>query len=400
MFRAVLLLSSVSALPALLLAAPAPPGKPVFGAGGVVTRAALETISWKRASSGDRELRRLASLGVALHLPRTRFLHGDPVPAYFLVRNFGREEVGLDMRLDLFCTPFALNNSCSLSLIRQTDGKNALAVQRNQWKCGGPGLGRIPAAGHYCVRGDLSQADGGILPPGQYECSWAYAGLRSQVVPFTILPRRDGVVPAVPAPRRIRILEIVRPSAGGAKEPTSGEVELIPQGTGRFATALALGVTGAHHPDLDDLPGRDALLAASAQWVREKGGERIRVTLRGNDEVRGVRLDQVPHLYLHVQESGKESDDDLRRFAERGKDRRFEVVRTPLTIDLPLPRNWRRTLGISEGARLAVIVSSVPIRVPEEGTLHKMESRSASRKARPLWSGLLRTPLPGGLVKP
>lgn len=289
MFRAVAILSAL--LACALLAAPAPATRPLFGAGGVVTPADLEPIAFQtREKDGKKDARdpRADALGVALHMPRNRFRPGEPIPAYFLVRNYSREPVGLDLRLDLFARPLELRNSCKVRLVRSDTGMEVPYVGRGVWACGGPSPVVIPGRGHYCVRGDLAEGETRPLSAGEYECSWSYTGLWSRPVRFTVLPGKEKGREGSPASGEIRFLEIVPPRGESAEAPAGAR--LIPHSAGKVAAALAVGVTGSHYPDIRDLPGRDDRIAASAEWLSDGKGERLRVTLRP------ARSGKVVHL--------------------------------------------------------------------------------------------------------
>src|SRR5262245_66048768 len=114
---------------------PAEADRPAFGANGLLTRADLEKLRFTALRDPDpREDRRVAGLAVAVHMPRTRFRHGEPVPAYFGLKNPDREARGLDMQLALHGPRPTTWNGCDV-LVRDLATRQPVDLG---W-CGGLG---------------------------------------------------------------------------------------------------------------------------------------------------------------------------------------------------------------------------------------------------------------------
>src|SRR5262245_23718991 len=111
-------------LPAAI-AAPVPPGGRVeYGASGVLTRADLEKIKFDSRLVMDaedfverkpaNEVRPKNRYDVAVHMPWTKFRAGEPIPAYFALRNNRGYPLRLDARLSLSGPEPTTWNSCDI----------------------------------------------------------------------------------------------------------------------------------------------------------------------------------------------------------------------------------------------------------------------------------------------
>src|SRR5687767_13679471 len=81
------------------LAEPAPPPRsvegPTFGDGGLLTDADLKKVTFESVRFDYRTRKPVVLVlagvprpyDVAVHMPRTRFREGEPIPAYFVLRN-------------------------------------------------------------------------------------------------------------------------------------------------------------------------------------------------------------------------------------------------------------------------------------------------------------------------
>jgi hypothetical protein len=269
---------------AALLAVPLPTEKqpsyrePLFGSGGVLTRAELDRLPFDEPApvadeTDDGPLPSNVALGV--HLPRTVFSVGAPIPCYFLVRNRTNQPVGMDMRLDLSGPEPEHRNSCSIQVRDLRTGKGVPFLARHCWACGGRSGIELKPNGYYCTRGDLSRTADGFLSPGRYEVSWTYCSRRSGAVSFTV---KGAAAERKPAPRSsIAFLEFTR--AGAREEGEAGDerapevwdkVELRPRQADEIAAALALGHEGRYYPDIRELPHRDDLAHVTARWSSRK----------------------------------------------------------------------------------------------------------------------------------
>src|SRR5262245_20839002 len=94
------------------MAAPVPPGgRAEFGARGLLARADLEKVKFESHPANQKDRLKLNAgapgkefekAAAAVHLPWHTFREGEPVPAYFVLKNGGDRDLALDARLDLF----------------------------------------------------------------------------------------------------------------------------------------------------------------------------------------------------------------------------------------------------------------------------------------------------------
>jgi hypothetical protein len=398
------------ALVAAVVAAPVPreAGRPAFGASGLVTRAELDRVVFdsRPANENDR-LRKLVAenlqprrgfekTAVAIHMPWHTFREGEPVPAYFVFKNGGGEDCGLDARLDLFGPHRVTWNSCSIDLFDRKTGKHVPVIGGGGWMCGGPPLVVVPAGGYYCVACDLGRtADGKPLPPGGYEVDWRYSWMRSAPARFTVLksdekpaaPKRRGAhfFTLSPDPDRER-----RPSKAG--EPfVWNECGLQSVNGGEMAAALAVGHGGVYVPDILTVPASDRLVEVSVEWKPYRDGDRVAVTLKSRDPRKPVRFAELPQLHLQVETDGRELGREALEKLKDAQGRADETLVTPLTVEARLPADWRERAGVKGSARVAVLVTSGRVELPgEQWGLQK--AKEDIRRADAWWEGVLRTP--------
>ncbi|MBM3982272.1 MAG: hypothetical protein FJ304_18795 [Planctomycetes bacterium] len=428
-----LLLVALATLPALV-AAPVPPKPPSeFGAKGVLSRAELETVTFDTRAApkrdGDRDWaddavieerviedrrkpdapakpRPANRYDLAVVVPAARARAGDPVYAYFVLRNNRDTTLRLGSRMDPSGGyPEFHGGGMGFDVRDRTTGKSALKGLAASTNCGGGSLVDVPADGFYCVRGDLNRVAGG-LAPGEYEVDWRCGKLASAPVRFTVLPN-PGAKPAAPAkPDRARFfhlnhnLEDDDEGDGFRAGAFVRDGRLSSLYAGQFESGLAVGPGGAYVPDARAIPAADALVEAWIEFKPYREGDRVAVTLRAVPPHERVRFDDLPRLYLQVLTpdrgegavpfEAEEKQAELKRLSDR--------YVTPLTLDVALPSDWRERLGGGDTARLAVVVAAKEVELPRGAgqRLQKLEEKKVERAdpdAPPVWGGLVRTPL-------
>lgn len=416
------------ALVPAVLAAPVPPEPPsAFGAHGTVTRADLEKLTFDSRAVPDDELRgkskereddivevkRVRGDGppkprpanpydVAVHLPRTRVREGDPVPAYFVLRNNRDRPFAMRSRFDLADpTPRVRGEHLDFTVRDRATGKPVAGSVCGATHCGGGALAVVPEDGFYCAGADLNRLTGGALPPGQYDVSWRYGGLRSAPVLLTV-SRRDGAKHAPRAGRTTLLcfhltenLDDERDRDPRADGPVVWpETELEDVEANDLAAALAVGQHGVYAPDLHAVPKADAFVEAWAEWLPYRDGDRVRVTLRAVPLHKEVRLEDVPQLFLLVEvpvDAGAN-----RRELPAKKLRALPEVplrTTPLTIEARLPDGWRHFSDAPGAARVAVLVAGGEVELNRYGEVSKRQERDRRIEDPdvPVWRGFVRS---------
>ena len=405
-------------LPAAV-AAPVPPGaaQPEFGANGLLTRADLAKVRFdprvvpevKRVEPSDeRKYRdpRAKKPPVAVHMPRTRFQSGDPIPAYFIVQNPTNHELFLDARLEVTSSRLVLSGRCDVRLTNRATGERLPVAEPSQVLRRGGDLVEVPGRGYYCVRADLGRTtDGKPLPPGEYETDWSYRQMGSAPVRFTVLPADpDTKLPERPAPKAVRYFRLESDPDGERGPAAEGGpfvwawLEMESLDTDSLATALASGVDGVHVPDMHAIPDRDGLAEVFATWIADAKGERVTVTLRSAVTGRELDLAAVPHFHLAIESAENDAAERLRELRKLVEllEHADPRISTPFAVELRLPKDWRETCGVSKGDRVAVLVTSREVELSPEGDLIKKQAERESRPAKtsgtPIWRGVLRTP--------
>jgi len=113
MRRPVVIVVLLLTFPLFAATVPGVPRPDPFAAG-MIPRAELERLPFPDRAQFGPTLPEPAA--IVLHLPSTRFKSGEPIPAYFVVRNTTDQHLGLDMRLDLFSMYVRTVNSCTIDL--------------------------------------------------------------------------------------------------------------------------------------------------------------------------------------------------------------------------------------------------------------------------------------------
>ena len=115
--------------------------------------------------------------------------YGEPVPAYFVLRNNRSAALGFNSRMDLHgAIPELHGGGMSLDVRDRATGKSVLKGLSGSTNCGGNSLVDVPADGFYCLKADLNRVTGGALPAGEYEVDWRCGRLASAPVAFTVAP--------------------------------------------------------------------------------------------------------------------------------------------------------------------------------------------------------------------
>jgi hypothetical protein len=426
------MLATLAALPFAVAAAPVPepPAPKPFGPTGIVSRAELDALKFdsravpekerkgdrverikrvvdiqKRVQVADKEegpqkVRPANAYDVGVHLPAVRFQVGDPIVAYFVVRNNRDEELDLDGRLEFDGGAPLVCNDTDLRLIDVRTGKAPTEQLHRIIKCGGRDQLVIPADGFYCAKGDL-----GPLPAGEYQLDWRCGEFRSAPVRFRVFDR-DG--PARPVVRAERLgyaffrlgedheRERQEFDSADTRGPVRQFVALDELNPREFAAALASGSasdSAAFVPDVRDIPSRDQHVLVSVDWHPYRSGDRIAVTLRAAPPFETVRFEELPHLFLQVEVPGAARA--RARELVRAWSKKLEPINnfvTPLTIEAHFPEDWRVALGSGETARVAVVVTSREPQLPYEGLRKAFEKvKFADHPECPVWAGVVRS---------
>ena len=411
-------------------AAPVPPGtRAEFGTDGMLSRADMEKVGFDTRAAkrdGNRdwpedaireekepEDRRKPAVpdkprpanryDLAVHMPWAKFRPGEPVFAYFVLRNNRDAALRLGSRMDLSgAYPEFRGGGISFDVRDRATNTSVLKGLAASTNCGGGSLVDVPADGYYCVRGDLNRIAGG-LAPGDYEVDWRCGRLASAPVRFTVT-KDDALKPAAVAkPTRTRFFHLTHaPHEDDEREPPrggpffrAGNLDSIY--SGQFESAVAVGPGGAYVPDVRAFPAADKLVEAVIEWKPYRAGDRVAVTLRAVPPHKEVRFDDLPHLYLQIEMPDRgdwplgeqEKQAELKHLAYR--------YATPLTIEVALPSGWRERLGTDGAARFAVVAAAKEVELPQgrNERMKKLEEKRAERAdpdAPPVWGGVVRTP--------
>jgi hypothetical protein len=391
-------------------AAPVPAATPAraFGDRAVLTAADLAKLDYSAPVTDAEALRQHPNLNgaaVALHLPKLRFHTGEPIPAYFVVRNRSDKPLGLDMRLDLFTTPPGKRNSCAIRLVNRSAGEEDRFIDKQVWACGSGSHVTVPEHGYYVAAGDLARGATGPLPPGEYECVWNYSFAKSNAVRFSVIGERPKKTPGKAAFPDVRFLELTEhgdrerkkaeklEKAGPPKPVVWRKPGLHPIPAGGFAAALGVGLDGKYYPDVRRLPESDQLLQVTAEWTFGAAGDRLRVHLRPTRLGGEVVLPDRPYLYLQVEGEARDDRSEERDVVEKVTEKRRDGSHAPLTIEVRMPQDWRHRVGVAGRGRVAVLVSSTKVE-PQYGyeRLLDREKKLVHADEEPVWAGLLRTP--------
>jgi hypothetical protein len=403
-------------LPALA-AAPLPRGgRPEFGINGVLSCADLEKVRFDSQPVKEGPRDKVADLvqeaeqagapknrfDVAVHMPWTRFLEGEPIPAYLVMRNNRGAVLGLTSRIDFTeALPEIHGGAARFDIRDAVTGKSVLEGLGHSTNCGGGSLVDVPANGYYVARTDLSRASGQLLPPGEYEVDWEYHPLRSAPVRFTI--EKSGTPrPFAAKHSGHRYFHLTSPMKEADRPGEAGDpfhwsdchLDHVPAAS--MAAALAVGQHGVYVPDPRTLPARDDLITAALEWRHYRDADRVIVTLRSARSDRPIRFASLPQLVLHVE--GTDLDPaywrhDTENSLESARD--GTLLKTPLTIEAKLPADWRERAGVSGTARVAVLIAAERVELPR-GPGQRLERLEKVREVRAAdspatWSGIVRT---------
>src|SRR5262249_50331123 len=125
---------------------------------------------------------------VAVHMPWTKFREGEPIPAYFVLRNNRGAILGLRSRIDCSGShPQMHGSGISYAVRDRATGKSVVYFSNHVTNCGGGSLVDVPADGFDVEKADLSRVSEKLLPAGDYEVEWEYYPYRSAPVRFSVL---------------------------------------------------------------------------------------------------------------------------------------------------------------------------------------------------------------------
>jgi hypothetical protein len=167
-----------------------------------------------------------------------------------------------------------------------------------------------------------------------------------------------------------------------------------------MAAALAVGQTGAYVPDVFAIPAADGVVEAWAEWRQYREEDRLVVTLRAAAPHKVVWFDELPQLHLQIESPRDAGERDWSRCScpdQKAREKDYESLVTPLTIEARLPKDWRGRVGVKDSARVAVLVTSKEIEMPRGGNrvLRKIAEverlRYEGEERPPTWSGTVRT---------
>jgi hypothetical protein len=419
------LVATLAALPFAVVAAPVPkPAPKPFGTNGIVSRAELEALTFdsrpvppadrkrdrvKRVIEDQKKVQAAEDAGppkvrpanrydVGVHVPAVRLFVGEPVVAYFVVRNNRDEELYLDGRLNFADGAPLACNDCDLRLTDARTGKPAHFRTRQQIESSRHDELLIPADGFYCAKGDL-----GPLPAGEYQIDWRCGEFRSAPVRFRVFDR-DG--PARPVARAARPgylffrLEDDYNRERQEFEPKDDEphrrfVALEDLPANEFAAALSTGSASDGQTfvaDVRDIPSRDQQVIVSVDWHPYRSGDRIAVTLRAAPPFKTVRFAELPQLFLKVEAPA--AHERHRRTLEAVSKKLEPITNfvTPLTIEAHFPEGWREALGSGETARVALVATAREPHFPFEGLLKAMDKEDRAKFEHPecpTWAGVV-----------
>lgn len=403
-----LLLACVALLP-VAVAAPVPTEtRPEFGTSGILTAADLEKVRFdsriakegKEAADTNPPINQ-KSIDVAVHMPWTKFREGEPVPAYFVLKNKRAETLRLGSRMDFLDRfPHLQGGECWFDIRNKATGESVVDGLAASTNCGGGSLVDVPAKGFWVVKADLSVVSEKPLPAGEYEVDWRYGRVASAPVAFTV-GKGDGRKPVVPKHKSVHFFHLTE---GGeylrefryVDEPVRWqESELQPTNAEKMVAALGVGQNGVYIPDVRTIPSADKLVEASLEWRPYRSGDRLAVTLRAAPPHKEVKFRGLPQLYLQIESDG---ENDY-RVGERkdAQEHALDIYETPLTIEVRLPPEWREESRLHGSARVAVMLTAKELEFPRgrhEELQKALQSVEKVRKddEQPVWGGIVRTP--------
>lgn len=344
----------------VVLAAPVPKPNPLTEPS--LSAATLAKLPFVNADTPDEDhadhFPRPKQLALAVHVPRPRVRHGEPVIALFAVKNRTAHPLGLDMRLDLSGLHPALMNSCDIE-VRNTESQELVPlVSQKVIACGaGGGMVSVPAGGYYAVRGNVGHtADGEPLPPGGYELSWRYGWAKSNAVAFTVLARGETARP--PEHPHTRVVRVSESSGDEPKKGTDAKAADAPPvwanpglrvDHSALLTALATGEFGRYYPNVRDLPTADGGVTATAAWDGDKLTVKLEAAGKGDPAV------ERPAVYLLI--ACDETGPELELQAEDRAAAMADGSRRPFTLEIRLPKDWKDRTGAHGEGRVAVVLA-------------------------------------------
>lgn len=409
-----------------LAAAPVPPGARVpFGRDGLLSRADLEKVTFASYPELDRdgkprdddekydepkrgdqvEVKRAAGeplranrYDLAVHLPWQKFVTGDPMPVYLVLRNNRDTTLGLHSRIDLSGPePRLHGGGIDIGVRERVSGKSVLGRLSAATNCGGGALVDVPPFGYYCVRGDLDRLCDG-LAPGEYEVDWRAGRFRSVAAPFTVVASDAApVARAKERPSHHHFYYLTPGSGGDQLRWPNARLEHV-RGD-QMTAALAVGVGGAHVPDVRAIPDADRRVEARLAWKPYRDGDRVAVTLRSANPGTEVQFTALPQLFLQIETP----DEDCAAWDAEAREAMKELqedgrggLGTPLTIEARLPGAWRQWASAAGRLRVSVLVASERVEFPRGSAAlaEKLQERKVERADGPrpvYWSGIVRT---------
>jgi hypothetical protein len=372
----------------VLTAAPAP--GPEFIARGYLTREDLGVLSAGRSDSA--RLHGVLTPGVYLY--RSRYQYGEPIPAWFVIRNHG-EAREVDVRLDFHAARPMTRNSVRVHLTDLDSGRELPWIATHVYSCGGRLPLEIPRRGAYVVCGNLGQVAGRPLPAGRYSIRWSMQKQTSNTATFTVRP---GPLPPTTSPARPSraFLELRCPEARGDWSAPWTTTSTHPRTSGEVAAVLALGLSGRWYPDPKALRDRDEQLVLTAEWVGKPADGRLKLTVAPRWSGGPVLLPRHPRILLQYEAS--EEADPKETESQPGDQKEIKEIhwQAPQTLEITLPVKVRPRLASPE-ARLAVLLGSHPFEMPRESRFGVRELSKEARGEQP-WAGVLRAtvrPEPG-----
>lgn len=377
---------------------PAPAPGPAFLTTGFLTAADLAALPWPTPTYEESERygsTQTRGFTPTVWMPRQRFISGESIPTFFMLRNHLPDARGLDMRLDLHRSMPQLMNGASLTFTNLDTGKPVEYLRSHVSACGGHPKLEIPARGYYVVRADLGNPDGKPLPPGRYGVRWRYLDIHSAESRFTVRVPGNSVEVRNPASARPNLKWWVVQNHGPSNWKPWKNAELYAFEGGEVAAVLGSGHLGRYYPDPFDLRACDDLVRVSVVLKSER---RLAVTLTPRWIGDRVACPQEIHVALRVACDPREESENVRAM-EWGKegDGKHEAERLlPRALEVTLPANWREKIGrgLVGSGKVAVVVSSRHLRMPDS-RMEKMHvgENKRSKDSAPEWQGVLCAPL-------